>query len=92
VDNELRMILIKITLFIIICKKVIISANSLKSRHVLMKELESHQKECRKVGEELASLKRELDDMKGECNLDYIEVNVDDNDLSNLNDIISDVK
>jgi len=57
-----------------------------------MKELESHQRECRKVGEELASLKRELDDMKEECNSDYIEANVDDNDLSNLNDIISDVK
>jgi len=57
-----------------------------------MKELDSHQKECRKVGEELASLKRELDDMKGECNSDYIEANVDDNELSNLNDIISEVK
>jgi len=57
-----------------------------------MKELESHQRECRKVGEELVSLKRELDDMKGECNSDYIEANVDDNDLLNLNDIISDVK
>lgn len=63
-----------------------------KSRNVLMNEIESHQKECRKVGEELAILKQELDDMKGECDLDYVEVNVDDNDLSNLDSIIYDVK
>jgi len=63
-----------------------------KSRDVLMNEIKSHQKECRKVGEELAILKQELDDMKGECDLDYVEVNVDDNDLSNLDSIIYDVK
>lgn len=57
-----------------------------------MKEIESHQDECRKVGEELAILKQELDDMKEECDSDYIEANVDDNDLSNLNRIISDIK
>ncbi|XP_071638623.1 uncharacterized protein [Temnothorax longispinosus] len=60
------------------------------SGHVLMKEIESHDKECRKVGEELAILKRELEAMIEECDLNYIEANVDDNDLS-IN-IISDVK
>ncbi|TGZ37040.1 Uncharacterized protein DBV15_02880 [Temnothorax longispinosus] len=55
-----------------------------------MKEIESHDKECRKVGEELAILKRELEAMIEECDLNYIEANVDDNDLS-IN-IISDVK
>ncbi|XP_071572683.1 uncharacterized protein [Temnothorax nylanderi] len=62
------------------------------SGHVLMKEIESHEKECRKVGEELAILKQELEAMTEECDLNYIEANVDDNDLSNLNNIISDVK
>lgn len=57
-----------------------------------MNEIESHQKECRKVGEELAILKQKLDNMKGECDLDYIEANVDDNELSNLDSVIYDVK
>lgn len=57
-----------------------------------MNEIESHQKECKKVGEELAILKQELDDMKGECDSDYIEANVDINYLPDLNNIISDIK
>lgn len=57
-----------------------------------MKEIESHQQECRNVAEELAILKQELNDMKEECDSDYVEVNVDDNNLSNLNSIIFNVK
>ncbi|XP_039302659.1 uncharacterized protein LOC105192978 [Solenopsis invicta] len=62
------------------------------SRHVLMKDIESHQKECRKVGNELAILKQQLDDLTRDCDVDYVEANVDDNDLSNLNNIISDAR
>lgn len=57
-----------------------------------MKDIESNQKECRKVGEELTILKQELDAMKRDCDSDYVEANVDDNDLSNLNNIISDIR
>lgn len=56
------------------------------SRDVLMKEIENHQKDCGKVGQELAIMKQELDDMKGECDTEYVEANADD--LSYLNDII----
>lgn len=57
-----------------------------------MKDIENHQKECKEVGAELAILKQELDNMKGECDSDYIEANVDVNDLPTINNIISDIK
>lgn len=57
-----------------------------------MKDIENHQKECKEVGAELAILKQELDNMKGECDSDYIEANVDVNDLPTLNNIIFDIK
>ncbi|XP_028050622.1 uncharacterized protein LOC105839777 [Monomorium pharaonis] len=63
------------------------------SRYVLMKDLKNHQKECRKVSEELAILKEELNTMKRDCDSNYVEANVDDNDdLSNLNNTISNIR
>ncbi|XP_012235616.1 uncharacterized protein [Linepithema humile] len=62
------------------------------SREVLMKDIRDHQEECKKIGEELTILKKELDDMRAECDSDYIVANVDVNDLPSINGVISDIK
>ncbi|KYQ50489.1 hypothetical protein ALC60_10389 [Trachymyrmex zeteki] len=62
------------------------------SRDNLMKEFNSHQKECGKVRTELESLKQNVKNMMRECDADYTEANVDNDDLSNLNGAISDIR
>ncbi|XP_011881254.1 PREDICTED: uncharacterized protein LOC105569411 [Vollenhovia emeryi] len=62
------------------------------SRNVLMKEIESHRKDCSKVSEELAVLEQEVNDMREKYDLGYTEANVDDDDLSNLDSAIFDVR
>lgn len=57
-----------------------------------MKEFNSHQKECGKVRTELESLKQNVKNMMRECDADYTEANVDNDDLSNLNGAISDIR
>lgn len=58
-----------------------------------MKNIEDHQKECKKTGNELAILKQEVDDMIKKYDLNYIEANTDDvDDLQNLDSVISDIK
>ncbi|XP_070513958.1 putative leucine-rich repeat-containing protein DDB_G0290503 isoform X2 [Cardiocondyla obscurior] len=60
------------------------------SRDVLMKEIENHRDGCRKVNEELAILKQEVEDMQKEFKLDCID-NVEDDDLSTLEIVTSDL-
>ncbi|KMQ93326.1 hypothetical protein RF55_6576 [Lasius niger] len=63
------------------------------SNDVLMKNIEDHQEECKKTGNELAILKQEVDDMIKKYDLNYIETNIDDvDDLQNLDSVISDIK
>lgn len=59
-----------------------------------MKDLDNHRKECKKVGDELASLKEEVDNMrrKYDLNIDYVEANTDINNHLVLNTVISDIK
>jgi len=63
-----------------------------KSKDVLTKDIEDHQKECKKVLNELTILKQEVDDMKEKCGMNCIEANVDVGDLPNLDSIISNIK
>ncbi|XP_011338513.1 uncharacterized protein LOC105280040 [Ooceraea biroi] len=62
------------------------------SRSVLLKDIGNHREECRKVGDELMHLQRELNDMRREGDSDYIRANVDIDDLVNLDGVMSDVK
>lgn len=64
----------------------------LKSKDVLMKDIEDHQKECTKVLDELTILKQEVDDMRKKCNMNCIEANADVGDLPNLDSVISNIK
>ncbi|XP_072762837.1 uncharacterized protein [Anoplolepis gracilipes] len=58
------------------------------SRDILMKDIENHQRECSKVGNELAILKQEVDDMRKKCGLNCTEINVDvDDDLLKFDSI-----
>ncbi|XP_029679018.1 protein MLP1-like isoform X3 [Formica exsecta] len=57
------------------------------SRNILMKDIEDHQKECKKVAHEFAFLKEEVDDMRKKYNLNCIEVNVDVDDLPNFDTV-----
>lgn len=57
-----------------------------------MKDVENYRDDCKKVGDELAVLQQELNDMKREYDSDYIEANMDINDLSNLNTVMPDIK
>lgn len=63
-----------------------------KSKDVLTKDIEDHQKECKKVLNELTILKQEVDDMKEKCGMNCIEANVDVGYLPNLDSIISNIK
>ncbi|XP_050454074.1 uncharacterized protein LOC126852863 [Cataglyphis hispanica] len=62
------------------------------SKDVLMKDIEDHQKECKKVAHEFAFLKKEVDDMRKKYDLNCIEANVDIDDLPNLDTVISNIK
>ncbi|XP_032676622.1 uncharacterized protein LOC116846638 [Odontomachus brunneus] len=59
---------------------------------VLTKDIENYHEECKKVSDDLAILKQELNDIKREHDLDYVEANMDIKDLSNLDTVISDIK
>ncbi|XP_011251051.1 uncharacterized protein LOC105248133 [Camponotus floridanus] len=62
------------------------------SKDVLTKDIEDHQKECKKVLNELTILKQEVDDMREKCGMNCIEANVDVGDVPNLDSIISNIK
>lgn len=57
-----------------------------------MKKIADHQKEWKNIGDELVTLKKELDDMRAKYDSDYIVANEDINDLSSINSVISDIK
>lgn len=63
-----------------------------KSKDVLTKNIEDHQKECKKVLNELTILKQEVGDMREKCGMNCIEANVDVGDVPNLDSIISNIK
>lgn len=58
----------------------------------MRKDIEDHQKECKKVSDELSILKEEVDNMIRKNNLNYIEANVDIDDLPNFDSVISNIK
>ncbi|XP_029157411.1 uncharacterized protein LOC114929874 isoform X2 [Nylanderia fulva] len=57
------------------------------SRDTLMKHIEGYQKECKKVSDELTILKREVDDAIRKYDLNYIEANVDVDDLPSFDSV-----
>lgn len=58
----------------------------------MTKDIENYHEECKKVNDDLGILKQELNDMKRKHDLDYVEANMDIEDLSNFNTVISDIR